>query len=133
MQVVLLASVVHVSAAVFWAGSTFAALRRDISPSLLKALFVPQLGASWWAIVSGGFLYWRMYAGASPSMNILLLHTGAAAGILAAFCNAIVVGLSLRRAGGSPQEVPAAARAGQRITAVLLGVAVLAMSAFRFA
>ena len=133
MQVLLLASMVHVSTAVFWAGSTFAALRRDLSPSVLRALFVPQLGASWWAIVSGGFLYWHMYAGAGASANTVLLRAGAAAGILAAFCNAVVVGLSLRRAGGSPQEVPAAARTGQRVTAALLGVAVLAMSAFRFA
>jgi len=133
MQYALIATiVVHVLAAVFWAGTTFGLARTDGASA--DRLFRPQMGAAVIAVLSGFYLWSLTHAGAGfgPAEQAL------AAGILSAFVAAGVQGAlagpALRRLRNSAGDVSAQKRlaTAYRISAALLGVTVLTMTAARF-
>ena len=63
MQYVLMVAIsLHVLAAVFWAGSTAALARTGGSET--RRLFRPQMGAAAVAVLTGGYLWHVVHAGA---------------------------------------------------------------------
>lgn len=115
------ALVVHVLAATFWAGTTFAMARTAGQGS--AQLFGPQMGAAAAAILAGALL-WTLMFGANPGS--MALGVGAAAAIGAVLVQAVIIG-RVRR--GLPAEPSALARAAlaHRIASGLLAVCIACM------
>lgn len=127
---ILLAISIHVLAAVFWAGSTFAVAR--VGASLLSRLFLPQVGSAIVAVVSGGYL-WHVLHGRALGTGEQVLIVGAACGLLAL---AIQIGVTardfLRNKTRATQQLGASSLIGQRIAAALLVIVVICMAIARF-
>jgi hypothetical protein len=113
--------VLHVLAATFWAGSTFTLARTGGKSAEL--LFAPQMGAAVVTVLAGGYLWARMFGG---SGGHALLGLGAAAALLAALVQAVMVGRVLKRI---PAEAPARAHAAlaHRVAAGLLAITLACM------
>lgn len=139
----------HVMAATFWAGSTFALAR--LGGASAGRLFRPQMGAAAVAIATGALLWWFLHQGLSGAPE-WVLGTGALAALAAAGLQATIVGpVHGRLDRGQDHEDPPAhgpqhepepgqgtaalmARAaiGHRAAAGLLAVTVLTMAIARF-
>jgi hypothetical protein len=134
MQLALIIAIsLHILAATFWAGSTFACARMSGNGS--QQLFAPQLAAAAFAAGTGAYLWKTLHEG-SFGITEQLLAAGAAAAILALVIQAIVVGGALRRlrkAAGDDAKARSRIAVGYRGAAILLAVAVLAMAASRYA
>lgn len=132
MQLVLIIAIsIHVLAGVFWAGSSFAiAWNGGIGA---ERLFAPQMGAALMVIFSGGYLWKTLHEGSFGSME-QSLGLGVAAAIVAL---AIQVGLTapaLRTLRRVTDDSVARGRllAANRVVAILLAVATIAMAAARY-
>lgn len=127
---VLFAISIHVLAAVFWAGSTFAVAR--VGTSMLSRLFLPQLGSAILTVVSGGYL-WHVLHGSGLGIGEQVLIAGAICGLLAL---AIQIGITvrsfLRNKARATQQLGAGSLIGQRVAAALLAVVVICMAVARF-
>jgi hypothetical protein len=133
-QKLAIALSLHVLAATFWAGSTFALARTGGNNS--GQLFTSQLGAASVAIITGGYLWVSLHEG-SFGLAEQALTVGAICALLAGAIQAIVVGAGLRALNrlGSGSAAKARLRIviGHRLAALLLAVATLAMVAWRYA
>ncbi|EJC75208.1 hypothetical protein Rleg10DRAFT_3785 [Rhizobium leguminosarum bv. trifolii WSM2012] len=130
----IIALSVHILAATFWAGSTFALARTAGRGS--EKLFVSQLFAAAIAIAAGGYLWHTLHEGSFGTAE-QLLGTGAVAAILALGIQATVVGCALRqlsKAGGDDDgSVQPGVAFAQRGAAILLAIAAVTMAAARYA
>jgi len=132
MQYVLMVAIsLHVLAAVFWAGSTAALARTGGSET--RRLFRPQMGAAAVAVLTGGYLWHVVHAGAvGPVERSLMI--GALSALAALAVQVIVVGGALRKVPGDGQAaaLPPRIVIGHRIAAGLLMIAVVTMAASRY-
>jgi len=122
----------HILAAVFWAGSTFAVARSGGSGAV--KLFFPQIGAALVAILAGGYLWHHLHSnGFGPFEQRLAI--GAVAALIALLVQVAgagpVIG-RLRRGGAESAPVPGRVAVAYRIAAILLAIATLAMAAARY-
>ena len=133
MQYVLMVAIsLHVLAAVFWAGTTFALARTGGGES--RRLFRAQMGAAAVALLTGGYLMHVVHRGAFGPVE-RSLAVGALCALAAVAIQAIVVGMALKRSrdiGGATAAVPSPVVAAHRAAAVLLGIAAVAMAAARY-
>jgi hypothetical protein len=120
VSLVSLALVIHVLAATFWAGSTFA-LARTQSKSAAD-LFGPQMGAAIVAVAAGAFLWARLF-GSSPHV---FLGIGAIAAVVAAIVQAVLVG-RVRRTLDNDVAARKRATLAHRIASGLLVVTIVSM------
>jgi hypothetical protein len=121
----------HVLPAVFWAGSTFVLAR--MSGAGGERLAFPQLGAALVAAVAGAGLWGLAHrSGFGPVEWTLAAGAGAALAALAIQASALP---AVRRLGASPETEGTRRRVvlSQRLAAGILVVAVLCMSAARYA
>ena len=133
MLAVMIAISLHVLAAVFWAGSTFALARTAGSGS--ERLFGPQMGAAGIAVLTGGYLWRTLHEGALGPME-QVLGAGILSALAALVIQAFVVGGALRRLRHQAgNEVAQRSRIliAHRVAAMLLAVATLSMAAARYA
>ena len=123
----------HILAATFWAGSTFACVRMTGNDG--QQLFAPQLAAAAVAVLSGAYLWKAVHEG-SFGRTEQLLSAGAVAAIVALVVQMTVIRSALRRqrtSSGDDAKARSQLTMGYRVAAVLLAVAVLAMAASRYA
>jgi hypothetical protein len=134
MQQALMAALsVHVLAATFWAGSTFALARTGGGGS--ERLFGPQMGAAAIAVLTGAYL-WRALHEASFGPMEQLLSAGALCALLAVAVQAVIVGSAigkLRRRGSDDTAARSRIVVAHRVATVLLVVATVCMAAARYA
>jgi hypothetical protein len=133
VQLTLIALSLHVLAATFWAGSTFALVRMAGKGS--EPLFAPQLGAAAVAVATGAYLWLTLHEG-SFGISEQLLTTGALCALVAAAIQAVVVGgaiKKLRRHGSDDAKARSRVVVAQRFAAFLLAVATVAMASARYA
>lgn len=132
-QALMIALSLHVLAAVFWAGSTFALARTAGSGS--ERLFGPQMGAAAVAVLTGAYLWRTLHEGSFGAME-QVLGVGALCALIAFAVQAIVAGGALRNLRRQASH-EAAARSrivlAHRVAALLLVVATVAMAAARYA
>ncbi|EJC84279.1 hypothetical protein Rleg4DRAFT_6093 [Rhizobium leguminosarum bv. trifolii WSM2297] len=130
----IIAMSVHILAATFWAGSTFALARTAGLGS--EQLFRSQLFAAAIAIGAGGYLWHTLHEGSFGTAE-QLLGAGAVAAILALGIQATVVGGALRRLRKAGGDYDASVRprvaVAQRGAAILLAIAAVTMAAARYA
>jgi uncharacterized membrane protein len=130
LYALVVASSLHVLTSVFWAGSTITLARAGVTG---EKLFAPQMAAAVIVIVTGGYLYKSLHEGASgPVEHVLAVGVLSA---LAAFAIQVLgVGLSMRQLRDSSREAGSRSRIvlANRIAAVLLAVAALAMGGSRY-
>ncbi|QOZ42639.1 hypothetical protein XH89_03490 [Bradyrhizobium sp. CCBAU 53340] len=134
MQPVLVIAIsLHVLAATFWAGSTFACARMTGNDG--QQLFTPQLGAAAVALLSGAYLWKALHEGSfGPTEQ--LLGAGAVAAIVALVIQITIIRNALRRlrtCSGDAARARSQLATGYRSAAALLAVAALAMAASRYA
>ena len=132
-NILMIAISLHVLAAVFWAGSTFAVASMAGSGS--ERLFVPQMVAAVVTILFGGYLWHTLHQGVFETME-KVLGVGVASALIALVVQVVVVGGALgnlRRHVGDADAQRSRIVVAHRLAAVLLAVATLAMSAARFA
>ena len=123
----------HVLAATFWAGSTFALVRMRGNGS--DQLLAPQLGAAVVVIASGAYLWLTLHEGSFGNTEQFLI-VGALAAILALAIQAVVIGGALRerrRSEAADTKTRSRIALAQRAAAVLLMAAAVAMAAARYA
>jgi len=128
----IIALCLHITAAVFWAGSTFTLSR--LSAEACGSLVRPQLAAAVVTILTGAFL-WNALHGAAVGKTEIVLGSGAVAALLALALQALLVWPSLRAARGAiAMSRPAHGRAGfaNQLAAALLLVTTVSMAAARF-
>ena len=134
MQLTLVLAIsLHVLAATFWAGSSFAMARMAGNGS--EKLFAPQMVAATLAILTGAYLWHTLHEG-SFGIAEQLLGAGAVAAILAVAVQAMVVGgalRQLRRSGNGNTRPRSHIAIGHRAAALLLATAAVAMAAARYA
>jgi hypothetical protein len=134
MQLALVIAIsVHILAATFWAGSTFALARMAGAGS--EKLFFPQLAAALFAIVAGSYL-WRTLHESSLGTTEKLLATGALTAFLALAIQVAVVGGTLRQLRKTNSDNPSGrsrVAVAHRAAAVLLAIAAVTMAASRYA
>jgi len=129
----MLAISLHVLAAVFWAGSTFALAGMAGSGS--ERLFVPQMFAAALAILVGGYLWHTLHRGAFETME-KILGVGIVCALMALGVQLVVAGVALRslsRHIGDADAQRSRIAVAHRLAAGLLAVATLSMAAARFA
>ncbi|MCZ0736966.1 hypothetical protein [Phreatobacter sp. AB_2022a] len=123
----------HVMAATFWAGSTFALAR--LGGAGAGPLFRPQMGAATVAIITGGLLWWFLHGGLSGAPE-WVLGAGAFAALAAVAVQAAVIGpVHGRLDRGEGQGMSGASprvAIGHRVAAGLLAVTALTMAIARF-
>jgi hypothetical protein len=122
----------HILAAMFWAGSTFAIARSGGNGAV--KLFFPQMGAALVAIVAGGYLWHQLHSnGFGPFEQRLAVGAAAAlAALLVQVAGAGPIIGTLRRSGAEATPVPRRVAIAYRIAAILLAIATLAMAAARY-
>jgi len=133
MQTVLMIAIaIHVLPAVFWAGSTFVLARSAGRGS--DRLFGAQMGAGTVTILAGAYLWGAAHAGVFGRKE-MFLAVGAICALIAFAVQAIMVGGSLARLRKNAEDAAANARIGvaQRVSALLLGVATIAMATSKYA
>ena len=132
MQYVLIVAIVlHVLAAVFWAGSTFTLTR--FGGERAEHLFLPQMGAAAVVVITGIILWGLLHQGPfGPEEQ--LLAAGAFAALAAAGAQGALVGSARRRiAGGADaQTLRGRMLTGNRIAASLLAFTLIVMTVARF-
>lgn len=133
MQLAMIIAIsVHILAATFWAGSTFALARMAGRGS--EQLFVPQLLAAAFAIGAGGYLWRTLHEGSFGTAE-QWLATGAVSAILALVIQAAVIGgalRQLRKAGSDNPSVRSRVAVAQRGAAILLAIAAVTMASARY-
>lgn len=157
VMLLLLARVFHILGGVIWAGSMFAlsfaiipigARHADEGASRWTALISRRLGplsgiAALVTVLSGIYLFATLHAG-DTSAGGVVLETGAVAALLSFLVSALIVGpagarLSKLQSGASAPDMAQLASLRRRsawsvrFAAILLGLAVLSMAAFRYA
>lgn len=133
MQLALIVAVsLHILAATFWAGSTFALAR--IGGNGSEKLFRPQLTAASFTILAGGYLWHTLHEGALGTSEHLL-GAGALSALAALAVQVAVVGSALRQESLASDGSRARSRIviGQRVAAFLLAIAAVTMAAARYA
>lgn len=134
MQLTLVLAIsLHVLAATFWAGSSFALARMAGNGS--EKLFAPQMAAATLAILTGAYLWHTLHEG-SFGITERLLGAGAVAAVLALALQAMVVGgalRQLRRSENGNTRPRSHIAIGHRAAAFLLAIAAVAMAAARYA
>ena len=123
----------HVLAAVFWAGSTFALTRTGATSAL--ALYRPQMWAAVLVVLTGLALWGMLHRGPmGPAEQALA--AGAVAALIAAGVQGAGVGPALRKLGNAAETDQARVHArilvSHRIAAFFLAIAVVAMTVSRF-
>src|SRR5215475_7699772 len=130
MQTALVIAIsLHILAATFWAGSTFACARMAGNGG--QQLFGPQLAAAAVAVLSGAYL-WKTLHDGSFGITKQLLGAGALAALVALVIHLTVIRTALRglrKSTGDDARARARLAVGYRAAAILLAVAVLAMAA----
>jgi hypothetical protein len=124
--------VLHVLAAVFWAGSTFAFARMGGEGG--ERLFGPQMGAATVAVVTGGALWGLLHAG-PPGLPERLLGIGALSALIAAGVQGVLIGGARRRLAQGGEAVAGARQRivlAQRIASGLLALTLILMTAVRY-
>jgi uncharacterized membrane protein len=132
-HVLMIAISLHVLAAMFWAGSTFALASMAGNGS--ERLFVPQMVAALVAILFGGYLWRTLHQGTFETME-KVLGVGVACAFVALLVQLVVAGIALRnlrRQSGDAGSQRSRIAFAHRIAAVLLAVTTLTMAAARFA
>jgi len=124
----LLAAALHVLAAVFWAGSTFALA--CTGGAAMERLFKPQLGAAVLAFVTGGYLGHTLHAHAFGRAE-QVLFAAIAASAVALVVQIAGVGRAMR-ASRDPAAPRALAVRAHRVAAVLLALAAIGMATARY-
>jgi hypothetical protein len=134
MQLALVIAIsVHILAATFWAGSTFALARMAGNGS--EQLFVPQLFAAVFTIGAGAYLWHTLHEGSFGTTE-QLLAAGSVAATLALAIQAAGIGgalRQLRRPGSDNTSARSRVAVAQRAAAFLLAIAAVAMAAGRYA
>jgi hypothetical protein len=134
MQLALVVAIsLHILAATFWAGSTFALARTAGNGS--EQLFVPQLFSAVFAIGAGAYLWQTLHEGSFGTTE-RWLAAGAWSAILALAIQAVVVGVALRRLrkpGSDATRARSRIALAYRVTALLLAFAAVGMAASRYA
>jgi len=134
MQLALVIAIsVHILAATFWAGSTFALARMAGKGG--EQILVPQLVAAVFAIGAGAYLWHTLHRGSFGTAE-QLLAAGAVAAIVALAIQAVAIGGALRRLrrlGGDDTSAQSRIAAAQRGAAFLLAIAAVTMAAARYA
>ena len=122
----------HILAAVFWAGTSFALARTAGASGEL--LFRPQMGAAVVAVLTGGYLWGELHAGGFGTPEQVL-----AVGIICAIIAAGVQGAIGGRAAGAllrgkADDFGARSRiaTAQRIASGLLAVTIICMASARY-
>jgi len=128
VSVLAIAISIHVLATVFWAGSAIVIARNDGAGA--EQLFRPQMAAAVIAIISGGYLWNALHEGSFGAME-KSLGLGAICAVLALAAQILLTGSGLRR---DITEKIARRRSlfANRIVAVLLAIATIAMAAARY-
>lgn len=134
MQVLIIIVIaLHVMAATFWAGSTFALAR--LGGAAAGPLFRPQMGAATVAIATGTLLWWFLHEGlfGAPEM---VLGAGALAALAAVAIQATAIGPVHGQLGAGQgaeaSAAPARVAIGHRAAAGLLAITALSMAVARF-
>lgn len=131
MQAVLIIVLsLHLLAAVFWAGTTFALAGTGGTGG--ERLFRPQMAAATVAVLAGAYLWGELHPAGSSAM---ILGLGALCAIAAAGLQGAIGGKAIRELRkGELSETDARARitAGQRLASVLLAVTIVCMAAARY-
>ena len=134
MQLALVIAIsLHILAATFWAGSTFACARMGGHGG--QQLYAPQLVAAAVTVMSGAYLWTTLHEG-SFGITEQLLGTGAVAAMVALVIQATVIRSAFRglqTSTGNDAKARARLAVAYRGAAILLAVAVLAMAASRYA
>jgi hypothetical protein len=124
---------IHVLAAVFWAGSTFAVARA--AGGGFERLFGPQMAAAAVAVLSGGYLWHLLHEGAVGRAE-RILAIAAVSAIVALAVQGLVTGVALsgvRRRVIEDEVAKSRVAIAYRAAAVLLAVTVIGMAAARYA
>ncbi|PSH62919.1 hypothetical protein CU102_24565 [Phyllobacterium brassicacearum] len=132
-QALMIALSLHILAATFWAGSTFALARTSGSGG--EQLFGPQMGAAAVAVLTGAYLWNVLHEGSFGTME-QWLTVGAACALLALAIQAVVAGgalRKLRRSGNDDFAAHFRIVVAHRVAAVLLVGATVSMAAARYA
>jgi hypothetical protein len=133
MQLGLMIAIsLHVLPAVFWAGSSFVLARNGAGA---ERLFRSQIGSAVVAILAGGYLWHAVHEGSLGPVE-KMLGAGAIAAVLAFICQVGLAGSAIARLR-KPDADEAVLRLriawANRIAAVLLAIATIAMAASRYA
>jgi hypothetical protein len=131
MQTILMFTVaVHVLSGIFWAGSTFVLAR--VGTVAARQLVRPQLGATTFAVLTGGIL-WRLVHQHSFQLQEQILALGAGCAILAAAVQGAAAA-RLHWAQANVAEAPSSdfGTAPHRVAAALLAVTVICMASARY-
>jgi hypothetical protein len=133
MQLALIIALsLHVLAAVFWAGATFALAR--IGGAGSEQLFPPQMGAAVVAVLTGGYLWDQLHRNAFEAPE-QVLAVGVVCAIVAAGVQGAMVGGAIRKLTKAEiGETIARSRIAlaQRVAAGLLAVTIVCMVAARY-
>ena len=128
----ILVAALHVLAAVFWAGTTFALARTGGVAA--ERLFKPQIAAAVLACLSGGYLGHTLHAHALGHPEQVLIAAAAAA-VIALLVQVSLVGDAMRTlCDGARDHAQARAQAtvAHRVAAGLLGLAAIGMATARY-
>ena len=129
MRLLLITAVcLHVLPAIGWAGMTFALARTGAAD--VERTFRPQMAAGGFAILAGGVL-WSLTQGHAFGPVEQVLAAGALAAVMALAIQAASAGPVLTRLAEQP-SLRVRAALGQRISALLIGLAVVCMVSARY-
>jgi hypothetical protein len=130
VQVGLIVAVcLHVLSVVGWAGFTFAMARTGAAQ--IERLFVPQMGAAVTAVLSGGWLWGLTHRGGFGPAETLLAF-GVACGLIALALQAVTGSMTVRISPEQGGVARSRAAVGQRISAGLLALTLIAMASARY-
>jgi uncharacterized membrane protein len=132
MQIdLIIATALHVLAAVFWAGSTFVLARTDAQT--VERLWRPQLGAATVAILSGGYL-WSLLHRSQVGDSEKVLAVGIAAALVAVALQATIGRATAWALEHNHADRTLRKRVSiiQRIASALLALTVICMAVSRY-
>jgi uncharacterized membrane protein len=133
VQYILMTAIsLHVLAAVYWAGSTFALAGMDGSGS--ERLFRPQMAAAAIVILSGGYLWRTLHHGVFGTME-KALGVGIASALIALAIQVVVIGTALRnlrRRAGDGDAPRTRIVVAHRLAAALIALAAVCMASARY-
>ncbi|MFZ6647284.1 hypothetical protein ACO0LO_16280 [Undibacterium sp. TJN25] len=131
--VILIATSLHVLAAIFWAGSTMGLSASGSMPG--KSLFLRQMAAATAAVLAGGYLWCKVHAGVFQATE-KALAAGAACAVLAFAMQLAIAGPAvwkLHRETGSTEKAGERILVAYRLASALLVVAAVMMGASKYA
>lgn len=131
--IVMVAISLHVLAALYWAGSTFALAGMAGSGS--ERLFRPQMAAAAIVILSGGYLWRTLHHGVFGTME-KILGVGIASALVALAIQVVFVGGALRNLRRQANDGDAQRKriaVAYRLAAGLIALAALSMASARYA